>query len=294
MYYRRKVILALLQIFGGSLGKTKFQKLLLLYTKTQTKPDYHFVPYKYGCYSFQAVADLSTMYNFGQIRISNTGIDKTDNTDYINQLKQNDQKALAQLYLLQRNRTYKDLIRDTYTQFPYYAINSAIASRYLNNEELRMIEACKPYCTKTALYTIGYEGISLEEYLNKLLVKGVKALIDVRNNPQSMKYGFTKAQLIKACLSVGIDYVHFPQVGIVSEARQNLKNQSDYDKLFEKYRNETLSRTVSVQEKILSLLKDKKRIALTCFEANICQCHRKHLAEAITKLSGWKYELIHM
>jgi hypothetical protein len=31
---------------------------------------------------------------------------------------------------------------------------------------------------------------------------------------------------------------------------------------------------------------------LTCFEANICQCHRKHLAEAIIQLPQWKYELI--
>jgi uncharacterized protein (DUF488 family) len=42
------------------------------------------------------------------------------------------------------------------------------------------------------------------------------------------------------------------------------------------------------------LLKKYKRIALTCFEANICQCHRKHLAEAITSLPGFSYELKHI
>ena len=78
MFYRRKVILGLLQIFGGNLGKTQLQKLLLLYTQKQVKPDYHFVPYKYGCYSFQAAADISTMQKYGQVRVSNKGIEKTE------------------------------------------------------------------------------------------------------------------------------------------------------------------------------------------------------------------------
>ncbi len=46
--------------------------------------------------------------------------------------------------------------------------------------------------------------------------------------------------------------------------------------------------------KILNLLREHKRIALTCFEANICQCHRKHLAEAIEHLANFKYEVNHL
>lgn len=78
MFYRRKVILALVQCFGGSLGKTQLEKMLKLYTQKQEKPDFHFVPYKYGCYSFQAAADISTMQKYGQVRVSNKGKEKTD------------------------------------------------------------------------------------------------------------------------------------------------------------------------------------------------------------------------
>jgi uncharacterized protein (DUF488 family) len=294
MFYRRKVILALVQSFGGSLGKTQLQKLLLLYTQKQEKPDYHFVPYKYGCYSFQAAADISTMQKYGQVRVSNKGIEKADPVDYVSLLKEKDRLAIRQLYALHGNKDYKDLIHHTYTQHPYYAIHSEIAERYLNTEELKKVAAYKPTASQTVLYTIGYEGISLEQYLNKLIGKDVRVLVDVRNNPQSMKYGFTKSQLLNACTSVGIEYLHLPEVGIISEQRQELSCQADYDKLFAKYRKETLPHTISTQEKILHLLKEKKRIALTCFEANICQCHRKHLAEAIIQLPGWDYELIHL
>lgn len=294
MYYRRKVILALLQTFGDSLGKTQLQKLLLLFTQKQEKKDYHFVPYKYGCYSFQAAADISTMSKYAQVEVTNKGIVKKDAADYISLLKEKDRVLLRQLYMLHGTKTYKDLIHHTYKQYPYYAIHSEIAERYLNKEELTKVARFKPTASKIILYTIGYEGISLEQYLNILIGKDVKVLVDVRNNPMSMKYGFTKSQLLNACNSVGIQYMHFPEVGIVSEQRQELTCQKDYDRLFEKYRKETLPRTLSVQEKIFNLLVQKKRIALTCFEANSCQCHRKHLAEAITGLPEWKYELIHL
>ncbi|WP_119080901.1 DUF488 domain-containing protein [Chitinophaga alhagiae] len=294
MFYRRKVILALLQGFGGSLGKTHLQKLLLLFAQKQDKPDYHFVPYKYGCYSFQAAADIFTMQKYGQVQVSNKGVEKTDPVDYMNLLREGDRAILKQLYLLHGNKKYKDLIRYTYTYYPYFAINSEIADRYLNTAELKKVTACKPVTSATALYTIGYEGISLEQYLNRLIENDVQVLVDVRNNPMSMKYGFTKSQLLNACTSVGIQYIHFPEVGVVSEQRQALTCQADYDRLFEKYRKETLSCTTSTQEKILQLVKDKKRVALTCFEANVCQCHRKHLAEAIVQLPEWSYELIHL
>lgn len=294
MYYRRKVILALLQTFGGSLGKTQLQKLLLLFSKKQEKKDYHFVPYKYGCYSFQAAADVSTMTKYGQVLVTNKGIEKKDPGDYIILLKEKDRLALKQLHLLHGKKTYSDLIHHTYTQYPYYAIHSEIAERYLNTEELEKVTKFKPAASKTILYTIGYEGISLEQYLNMLIGKDVKILVDVRNNPMSMKYGFTKSQLLNACNSVGIQYIHFPEVGIISEQRQELTCQDDYDRLFQKYRQEIIPNTLSTQENIFNLLLQKKRIALTCFEANSCQCHRKHLAEAITALPGWKYQLIHL
>jgi len=73
--------------------------------------------------------------------------------------------------------------------------------------------------------------------------------------------------------------------------RQQLNTQSDYDSLFTDYRENNLSKTATSQNEILKLLKQYKRIALTCFEADSCQCHRKHLTEAIEKLSGFNYEV---
>ena len=144
------------------------------------------------------------------------------------------------------------------------------------------------------LFTIGYEGISLEHYLNKLIKNNIKLLCDVRKNALSMKYGFSKSQLKNACEGVGINYLHIPEVGISSDKRQELNSQADYDKLFKEYISTNLSKTTSSQKEILDLLKKYKRIALTCFEADKCQCHRTHLAEAISNFKEFKYQVEHL
>ncbi len=283
-----------MQLFDGQLDKIRLQKLLFLFSLKQAKTEYDFVPYKYGCYSYSANADLTTMVSKGLLAESQKHFDKLDKTDYLKLVKNDDLKRLQQVKAEYGKMSSKVLMKHTYINYPFYATRSEVAADILDKTELDKVKAAKPHGTKTVLFTIGYEGISLEEYLVRLLKNDVKVLVDVRNNPISMKYGFSKSQLKKYCESLGIKYVHIPEVGIQSEQRQELNTQADYDKLFAAYRKNNLTKTVDSQTQILNLLKENKRIALTCFEANICQCHRKHLAEAIETLPGFEYKVEHI
>jgi uncharacterized protein (DUF488 family) len=294
MFYRRKIILSLLEVFGGQLGKINLQKLLFLVCERQIEPAYNFIPYLYGCYSYSAKADLFTMVNKDLLTEDESGYTKKEHTSYLAQLKDEDRLLIRQAYLKYKNMDGDALMKYTYSQFPYYAIHSATASRLLNEGQLQKVKDSIPACEDAILFTIGYEGISLETYLNKLIQNDVRVLVDVRNNPLSQKFGFSKSQLIKYCASLNIEYIHFADVGIQSEYRQELKTQSDYDRLFTAYKQKTLPKTIPTQEKILALLEKKKRIALTCFEANVCQCHRSHLADAIVRLPEWNYGLKHI
>lgn len=294
MFYRRKIILALLQLFDGQIDKISLQKLLFLFTQHQEKPDYEFVPYRYGCYSYSANADLTTMVNKGILSETKTHFSSNEQTDYLKSLKETDKKLLQEVKLLYGKMSANSLMKYTYVNYPYWAINSVKANDILTEKEIEKINKIRPKSNETILFTIGYEGISLEEYLNRLLRNDVKILVDVRNNPLSMKYGFSKSQLKRYCESLGIQYIHFPEVGIRSEQRQELNTQADYDKLFALYKQNNLSKTIHSQIRILDLLKEHKRIALTCFETNICQCHRKHLAEAIENLPDFEYSVKHI
>jgi uncharacterized protein (DUF488 family) len=294
VFYRRKIILGLLQLFDGQLDKIRLQKLLFLFANKQAKAEYDFIPYKFGCYSYSANADMSAMVKRGLLSEDEKSFSKKDPTDYLNQLKPADLTLLQQVKTHYGRMGANALMKHTYINFPFYAIKSEVAENILSQAELEKVSNAKPKSNNTVLFTIGYEGISLEEYLVRLLKNDVRVLVDVRNNPLSMKYGFSKSQLKKYCASVGIDYVHIPEVGIQSDQRQELNTQSDYDKLFAVYRKNNLSKTTNSQNDILNLLKQHKRIALTCFEANICQCHRKHLAEAIETLPDFDYEVKHI
>jgi len=294
MYYRRKILLALLEAFDNRLEKISLQKLLMLVSKQQLKPDFHFVPYKFGCYSFQATADLQTMTKYSQVMLECNDWVKTDTEKYLLSLKDRDRQAIRYVKQMYGNKTSDELIRITYVKYPQLAINSVVAKDKLTADEYRKVIEAKPQSNKTILFTIGYEGISLEEYINKLIVNDVKVLCDVRKNSFSMKFGFSKSQLQAACTGVGIEFVHIPQLGIDSDKRQELNTQADYDKLFSQYRSDVLTQTQPYQDKLIDLLSKNKRIALTCFEANICQCHRKHLADAIVKHPSFAYELKHI
>lgn len=294
MFYRRKILLSLLQVFNGELNKISLQKFLFLLSRQQVEKSFHFVPYKFGCYSFQANADLGTMVKYGLVAELDKNWRKTDTKDYFLELKSKDQIAIRYIKNQFGMLTKDELIQLTYKNYPFYAINSTIASSLLSTEELKKVEKQKPLKSEIVLFTIGYEGISLEEYLNKLIINDIRVLCDVRKNSLSMKYGFSKSQLQNACKGVGIEYQHIPEVGIDSDKRQELHNQDDYDKLFVFYRSTVLKNEIQKQKDLLALLKTKKRIALTCFELNIHQCHRKHLADSISKMDGFNYEVKHI
>jgi uncharacterized protein (DUF488 family) len=294
MFYRRKIILALIQMFGGELEKIRIQKLLFLYTQKKKNPEYEFIPYKFGCYSYSANADLVTMVKKGNLSENENCYLKISNEDYLKILKKEDALLLTEVVNSYGSMSNNSLIKHTYVNFPYYAINSTIAENLLTKVQLELVTKEKIKSTETILFTIGYEGVSLENYLNKLVKNDIHLLVDVRKNPLSMKFGFSKSLLKRYCESLGITYLHFPEVGIHSDQRQELNNQSDYDALFEIYKTTTLVHSKVQQKEILDLLIQYKRIALTCFEENICQCHRKPLAESIKNFPTFEYVIKHI
>ena len=283
MYYRRKILLALLNELGGKISKLSLQKLLFLFSQSQKIAEYNFIPYKFGCYSFQASADLSTLAKYGLVDETKNNYQLTSKENFYYQLVADDQNSIKELIREFSSFNTTDLIKHVYREFPYFAINSTIAKEQLTVEEYEQVEKNRPYSNETVLFTIGYEGISIEEYFNRLIQKDIRVLCDVRNFPQSMKFGFSKNQLKKICEGLGIIYIHLPALGIEASKRKNLTTKKDYELIFDEYRHTTLNSNNSDQKIILELLKKYKRVALTCFESDVNYCHRFHLSNSIIR-----------
>lgn len=298
LYHRRKILLALLEVFGGNLTAKQLQKYLFLVTRKQDNKSYDFIPYYYGCFSFQANQDIIALAKRGYLSITEeeTGrhIKTTKSGCYFMMLDVFEQQIVREVKENFGTLTQKDLIRYTYLNYPYYAIKSVIAADVLNEDEIVKINKQKRTFDTPQLFTIGYEGKTLEQYINLLIINDVHLLCDVRKNAYSQKYGFSKSQLEKACVGVGIKYVHIPQLGIESEFRQDLRSQKDYDNLFEFYEENTLKQNQEYLLKVSELIDSEKRIALTCFEHNPKECHRARVAKHLMLLPDIKYELKHL
>lgn len=70
--------------------------------------------------------------------------------------------------------------------------------------------------------------------------KGIAALIDVRANPVSRKYGFARSSLSDIAGKLDIDYTHIPELGISSKDRSQLCDFDSYQELLDRYERKTL------------------------------------------------------
>ena len=294
---KKKIILAILEKLGKGITAKCMQKYLFIFSRSQVEDRiYDFVPYKYGCFSFQANQDLVALEKNGYIAIQDV-----ENSDKLYTLLHNfhafqdldlfERKIIEDICLLYGKMSQNELIAYTYKRWPYTAINSVIKQQILNSEELLKVQEQKDKLKKVEpmLFTIGYEGFTLENYLNRLIRLNVHTLVDVRKNAFSMKYGFSKAILEKACIGVGIEYVHMSQLGIDSSKRQTLKSQRDYDTLFDEYERTTLKENWSFLLQLRSIVERDNRVCLTCFEKDPRQCHRTRIAKALMSLPNHEY-----
>lgn len=281
MFYRQKIMLALIESFGGTLESTRFEKLMFQFCRSMDKDFYDFVPYTYGCFSFMTYYDKRNLCKKGFLKKSEK-FETTGNQTFINQLKDGDRERLHQFRNGMKEVSNKDLVRETYRSYPYYAVRSEILDEILDSDEQEKVYREKPGETAAVLFTIGYEGRSLDAYLNMLIKNNIKALVDVRKKAFSMKYGFSK-KILKECLSkLNIAYYHVPELGIESSLRKNLESKKDYDSLFEYYREHILKGNNALQE-IPEILAEHQRIALTCFEKDPEYCHRQQISNWFRK-----------
>jgi len=138
---------------------------------------------------------------------------------------------------------------------------------------------------KTAVFTAGYEGLQIDGFLDLLVQTGIQRLIDVRNNPVARRYGFHKSTLNRLCGHLSIEYVHIPELGIVSEDRQGLDTSADYNKLFDIYERSTLPKQSTSVDRVGKMMVQKPSV-LVCMEAEACRCHRSRLGAEVSRLTG--------
>ena len=292
MFYRRKILLALIDAFGGLLSKTDCQKLLFLFCVRRGKNYYDFFPHKYGNFSFILSQDKDRLADLGFLT-SHSDFQVKGDRSYQDQIDEKDRVALCDLVSEVGNLRGEELIRKVYLQFPHYASRSQIAVKVLRHSEYEQVSHTWNNDGSSCLFTIGYEGLSIDAYLDVLVSNDIAVLVDVRKNPISMKYGFSKTKLAVYTKIAGIAYIHIPDLGIPSNLRQDLNNKAAYQKLFDYYSSQILPDHKNAIEKLKAIVNDQGRVAITCFEADHQFCHRNKIAEYLEGDPEFNTSVVH-
>lgn len=132
-------------------------------------------------------------------------------------------------------------------------------------------------CLRVSLFTIGYQGRSLEAFLDVLANNAIDVLLDIRRTPWSHKPGFRKARLAEAVVGRAIEYVHRPELGSDRELRQRLRDTADFGEFAHAYRNRLIEHFEAIEATFVNLR--GQRVCLLCLEANPDECHRSVLAD---------------
>jgi uncharacterized protein (DUF488 family) len=130
------------------------------------------------------------------------------------------------------------------------------------------------------IFTIGYEGTTVADFIAALQKAGVKRIIDVRALPLSRRPGFSKTPLKGALGEAGIDYVHLKALGTPSEGRTAARAGRHAD-MARIYAGQLELPEAMVQSAQMLELAREKPSALLCMEREPEHCHRTLLLNAV-------------
>ncbi len=253
---------ALLFLLSQTKSLTRMRLVRLMFLTSKVRSIYTFVPYQYGPFSFELYKDIRHLEREG----------------YLTQTE-DDVHFVERLFPKPDPNVQSGIISviNQFMGFPEMALIEYVYEKYPEMTIFSKIRQLKAYDrNESGIVTIGYEGRNIDKYLCILLENKVGKIIDVRKNAFSMKYGYSKNQLMSALEKIGISYLHLPDLGIESDKRQNLTKKG-YADLFRCYANE-LNEKEDLLETI-KLLAKREKVALMCFEAKATDCHRGIIAE---------------
>lgn len=258
MLTRRKQLLKVLSLFpNDKIIYRKYLMKVLFLIKQEYNPDkfYSFHPYLYGPFSIEVYKDIEYLMNEG----------------YLNQelkvIKPEKVKINYESYVSSLLKKFKTA--DEITQYVYSNYSNYIPKE-INNSK--------------GIVNVGYEGESIDSFLDKLIQNNVNVLVDVRANPFSMKFDFIGSKLKDYLNKVNIKYIQIKELGIESEDRKGDRKQ-----VLNRY-YKTLETKESYLQKLINLSKTHK-IALMCFEKDVNECHRGEISKYLTK-KGLKVETL--
>jgi uncharacterized protein (DUF488 family) len=138
--------------------------------------------------------------------------------------------------------------------------------------------------TVSSIFTIGYEGLDVATFIQRLHQAQVNLLVDVRELPLSRKKGFSKTVFREHLALAGISYSHIPALGCPKEIRNQYRSDGDWSRYTRAFLAYLQTQDVGVRK--LAQQSRATQVCLMCFEADFSMCHRTYVARAAHRLGA--------
>jgi len=136
------------------------------------------------------------------------------------------------------------------------------------------------------VFTIGYEGLDIDDFMTLLSEHDIETVVDVREIPLSRKPGFSKNALANVLNLSGREYVHMVELGCPKLIRDGYHKDGDWTWYTARFLDHLKTQDSAIAE--LSDLVRSSTCALLCYEADFNFCHRSMVADAVCEKYGAK------
>ena len=139
------------------------------------------------------------------------------------------------------------------------------------------------------LRTIGYEAATQGAVIDCLKGAGVEVLIDVRAVASSRRAGFSKTILAASLAEAGIDYVHLRALGTPKAGRQAVRagRIAEMERIYAAHLQEPEAQLQLAEA--LDITRARSA-ALLCYEAEALHCHRRIVADRLSRAAKFEVE----
>ena len=145
---------------------------------------------------------------------------------------------------------------------------------------------------KQKLFTIGYTGFNISDFIDALLDHNIECLIDIREIPLSRKKGFSKTALSNLLNDVGIEYQHYKSLGSPRSDRHELRETGNFTKFFSVMDGHLKTNNAILDLQSTISVARQQRSCLMCCCPQWQYCHRKSVVDAIQKQTSFFFEHI--
>ena len=175
MLKRQKILLAILHEAKRPLSHVELVKTAFLLGQETPLAEqvafYDFVPYRFGPFSFGLYRELSAIVRDGYVTESDSevrlaGKTRKQTAAKINEVPQAWKRMIGDCVSKYLCASPDETLAHVYARYPWFSINSELT-------HLVSSEAKRPKA-KVSIYTVGYEGKSVDGFFDGLLHSGIE------------------------------------------------------------------------------------------------------------------------